>query len=421
LILFAVLLGASLGLATASTLLLLAPFVLGLAWIAQAELRNRYTIGSPARLFDLVCFGVATLLPIAACGALYWSAGALPALVRDTLVGMPQLVTWYTPLPTPSAHTLAIAGLAVSCFALVGAATSAETTKAAVALRAGATAVFAVAVAKTAASQWGWVGDVFAVESWFPIVCVIAFMGPALARSGRQPPPQSAMLTSVWLFAAASLPQLYPAADLPHVAMVFPAMLPLLARAVDAFCQSAAAAGSADRVRFACCTAAVLLMTAPLLQTQMTTVAQRPSHFEGLEHARGIWAGGERVESSAQLLALLRTEPRPMFVLANQSLLYFLSGRSSLFDRGHFMLYMVGADLIGTADARRMLPESTLLATLVAERPVVVDDVKDPAGARIRAAYPKVARFLSDNYRLAEHFGDYQVWRWAPSLRQSGL
>jgi hypothetical protein len=100
---------------------------------------------------------------------------------------------------------------------------------------------------------------------------------------------------------------------------------------------------------------------------------------------------------------------RPLLVTSEERLLYFLADAPSALPRDEFMLYLVGADLIGAADARALSDEDAMIAALTIARPVAVERTGSVAAARFRSAFPRVARWLDERYAPVRTVGRYQV------------
>jgi len=199
--------------------------------------------------------------------------------------------------------------------------------------------------------------------------------------------------------------QLYPAADLPHALMTLPPFVPVLAGVVARL----RTAGTSVVLALAIL---IALFAAPLLRIRVG--AQR-ADGAGFTRASGVRDGGSEFSHAVSLVRWLANQPPgPILVLANQQLLYFLSGRRSLVEHDEFVLYLVGADLIEAHAARRWIDEDAIVTRLRETGALVVDSEATPAGRRVLAVFPRVAALIDDEWREVVRFGGYRVLAPAP-------
>src|SRR5262249_2203713 len=158
----------------------------------------------------------------------------------------------------------------------------------------------------------------------------------------------------LWVLAASSLLYLYPAGDFWHVIMTVPMFLPLIALQLDR-AQRVEPPPAPRRRRpnaFAVAAVAVLaLLAAPPVLSLLTTRAQLANEPPRFARARGI-VGLTKYRDAADLVDFLDTQQpaqRPLFITANEQMLYFLSGRVSALDRYEFVFYLTAAGLIRDA------------------------------------------------------------------------
>ena len=401
-------------LATWSTALLLAPSVLATLALGARQLFGPAPATHRRYLGDFFSFAVATSSPLVACAVFYAAQGSLANLVYDTLIVLPQRVEWFVPLPIPDTRTIAHATALLSLLALLRGAQGERTNPNALAFWGGALLLSVATALLAPPEQWGWVGDILRLLWWVPVLAVCGFLPHVLRRlrSDETATERHLAFATCWFFAAAALLQLYPAADLPHAGMVLPAILPLLAVAADRFVGPPGdVRGGARSLRILAVAALAALAAAPFVQAQRTSLVNRPSSFAGLSRASGVWSPGNQFTDAVDLVARLESDPSDVFILANQTVLYFLSAHQSLFDDSEQVLYLIGTGLIGSEEARLLLPESHILARLEETRPLVVDDVASPAGERFRSMYPAVEHYLEEHYGSPESFGSYRLWQ----------
>ncbi|MDX2168169.1 MAG: hypothetical protein SF182_13930, partial [Deltaproteobacteria bacterium] len=202
--------------------------------------------------------------------------------------------------------------------------------------------------------------------------------------------------------AAASLLLLFPAADAWHALMGLPLALPLLAGLLARW-------SAGQRLRSGLAVAALLLLAAPFAaQLWRTRAAAVP--LADLQRAPGIRiASRTLVDLPALLTALERFPPeRPLFVAANQQLVYLLAGRDSPLARDEYLLYLTYPGTIDVDAARRLLREDDAVARLAAARPIVVT-FDNGDGAQLRATYPAIGRWIDEQTRPLERIGAYQL------------
>lgn len=370
-------------------------------WLVRRELR-RSAPGEAARdgLLELATAVVGFALPLVIYLGWFWWRDALGDLIFSTIRGLPQLVHWFDPLPIPSLRTaLLIATLGLStAFAGMPPSPRQRATGAILLIAAGAVvgSVIRSPGPRIWLAQGRWMQDVFAVWPWIPFL-VLAI---GCYRRTRTDHP---LFPFVLASALGALLQLYPAADLPHVAMTLPVFLPVLAGAFGR-------AAHRPRAVFAVAAVWMIVLCAPVV---LSARSPGPRPAATFARARGVWSADPRFPSAAALVDWIhRREPRPraLFIPANEQLLYFLADLPSAVEHEEFVLYLLEADLIAPEDARRLVPEERLLAGLATTGALVVDDARSPRGAtpRLLRTYPLLAARLGD-YTEVTRFGDYRV------------
>jgi hypothetical protein len=420
---------ASANLRSWSTLCLLAPAIAGAAVCAAAATKGgRGGRDQWRTLQAILLFGAACALPLAAYAAFYSSRGMLGALVFNTVSGLPQQIDWFEALPVPPWRSVALGFAMVSSLIAVRAwylrGTQAPPGAAAIACTLVALATGAMVAWKplttgvTAYFAGEWTREMAYVVWWLPVLAVYASFVPVFADRGIVAG-HGGRLRLFWLFAAAAILQLYPAADLPHAVMILPACLPLLAHFID---RSRLVRAPAARSPFGATllTALVTIMTlgvvAPCLQMVRTYLTSRPPAFNALQRAGGTWAIGDRFADAAALIEKLPSfAPVPdggLFVIANEQLLYVLAGVDSPLPAYEFVFYLVQADLISGEEARALIDESMMIERLEQTRPLIIDHTASPAGDRFRRAFPRLAHYLTQRYREAGRAGGYVLWQW---------
>jgi len=336
-------------LGTPTVAALLAPWGLAVGALASREIAQR-PWGEEAvaglRLLALAALG--TSLPIAGYALFYWWHGALAALVRDTVAGLPQRIVWFAPLPWPAPRPLLLLGVFATGFLALGAWQRAKGAREprrallAVGLALTSTGLLATFGALGGFGRFlragGLQGDVLVALLWLPFVLV----GTGSALALWTP---SSDLRLFLFFAVGALLQLYPAADLPHAMMMLPAFLPLLAGALGRLgAPSGERPASAGAVRAvgAAVGLTALATIGPLVQYRLkANPAPAPAVFA---RATGVAATDPRSGDVAALVRWL-TAPgqrdRRLLVITNEQMIYFLAGTPSVLERDEFVLYLL--------------------------------------------------------------------------------
>lgn len=395
---------------------LLTPIGVTLAVLAQRVWRDPAAGDARRVLYGLSAASAGFLLPLLAYAAYYGAQGQLGALLFN-VSELVRLLRWFDPLPRPPLRATLMVGLLL--LAYLGLVRSRSARRTAGLLAAVAAPIGVVLLAAT----WGgseWYLDAFRVLFFVPFV-VVALSLAWLVR------PQSAFwnppsligshrgaLALLHLNAATSLLYMYPAADFWHLAMIWPAFLPLLAyqlACAHTVPQRQPAAVWVSRALLAFVLLGLLL---PQVAALASTRRQQP---DGAPFARAsrITGSGPKFAGAAQLVQRLdELDPThaPLLMLTNEQLLYFLAGRRSIADGDEFALYLVGAGLIDTADAQRLLPEQRLIDRLRATHARVVDADNNPMAERFNRVYPGVRELLVAQYDVETTAGGYRILRW---------
>ena len=239
----------------------------------------------------LVASAVGMSLPALAYGVFYARIGALPALVTDTVRGLPQRIAWFVPFEPLPGRTVSLGVAIGSSFAMLVAWRRRSLPLALAALSLAVAAVLPATRGRLGSGTYS-TDDLLPLLPWLPVSVLAAAMvtlvgepADASAADGR---PSRGVLALLVFFAAATLLQLYPAADIPHGAMILPAFLPLLAHALGRVVRRA---GPAALVLAACW----LLGTAwPFVRPRLHPPPPGPPAF-----ARASLASRSRATSSS--------------------------------------------------------------------------------------------------------------------------
>jgi hypothetical protein len=374
---------------------LLGPAAAVTALLGRRELVRPPTLADQRRALQcLASCLLGAAVPIGMVMIVYLHAGVLGLLVRDTLVGLPQQLTWFTPLPIPSRRTL---WLAVAVAATL------------VAARRGRGGRFALGLAAVAWAAYGssgvdlrrdWASELYRLVNLLPVVLPWMAMPAVFGDRASLP------LSTFFFLAVASLPQLYPAGDFLHVIMGLPPFLVLLAWRLD----GKAVAGPRGARRAGAVLGAALC--APFVLALLRVRFDRTAPDISLTRASGVFDPSPKFHQGAALVGYLdapERRERPVLVITNEQLIYFLAGRVSVLDEHEFVLYLLEAGLLPVERARAAIDEGAVAARLEAMRPLIVDDPTSPATGRFRAAFPAVAALLDRGWAPVATFGGYRV------------
>lgn len=113
----------------------------------------------------------------------------------------------------------------------------------------------------------------------------------------------------------------------------------------------------------------------------------------------------ERLEA---WLAVERPSDAPLFVLSNEEMIGFASGRPALFEEHRLELFWIGWGLLPESGIGR-LDESAMLARLAAHADTLVIDSGDDTAQRVRSALPALAAFVQGEFEERQRFGVYRV------------
>ena len=397
-----------------SSVILLTPLLAGIAVTALGE--SKLPRADSALLAKLVVLGLGVALPLVGYALFFLAEGALGSLAFGMFSGLPRLIDWYVPPPAPRLQSIV---LGVVFASLLGTAHSWARYGAQVATAkwmAGSLAAVVLAVGAVVAGMRFriWALEMSEIFRWLPIVLVWAALAPVLSGAARRPvDPAKIEIRFFWLLAAGSLVQLHPAADLPHVAFVAPASLPLLAHYVERFL-TVGAESRLPRSRSAVPSLAILILTAGLVLPCVWILARtslaRPRSFDGFSRATHIWSHGQTFIRAVELVRFLESRDEgEMLVLANQQMLYFLAGRRSTLTADEFLLYLVGADVISDANARALIDEERIVERLRRQRPLIIDTPGTKPSLNFRRTFPTVARHIESEYAPLARFGEYEV------------
>jgi hypothetical protein len=101
----------------------------------------------------------------------------------------------------------------------------------------------------------------------------------------------------------------------------------------------------------------------------------------------------------------------PIFVIQNEPMIYFASGREHLFADHALILFLAGWDLLPEAD--RDIPSAAALIERLESEPdtIIVSLRKDKSARVFRRRFPDLARYIGENYAVETMISGYRVLR----------
>jgi hypothetical protein len=144
----------------------------------------------------------------------------------------------------------------------------------------------------------------------------------------------------------------------------------------------------------------------------MDTVLHAPA-LAGIRPKREDYERGDFAAFDALIIHLEQTFPAdaPIFVVHNEPMIYFASGRDHLFSDHALILFLAGWGLLPETD--RDVPAPTAMIERLDSEPntIIVSRRKDKSVREFRKRFPELFRYISDHYAVETAIGDYRVLR----------
>jgi hypothetical protein len=221
-------------------------------------------------------------------------------------------------------------------------------------------------------------------------------------------------------YGVVSLLFLSPVADIGHLLHGLPIFLILCAHHLGALWSAAGDARHPEPTRAATAVVIAGLAVAVLLPCLDRLRIARTSLADGrpaLARASGVFDPRPEFGHEISLVEWLRDDTRrdrAVFALGSPQMLYFLIGKPSPLEHDEFTFFLASFSALPASDARAMVNQDAVVATLRRERPLVVDGFGGAAGRRFRDVFPTVTAYLDQHYRPLARFGPYTVLDAAP-------
>jgi Dolichyl-phosphate-mannose-protein mannosyltransferase len=386
------------------TLVLLGtPLAALLLWVALRVMRG----GGPRDDLTAIAWTALGAAIAPALSLVYYAAhGAAAAFVRD-LMGLPQATSWMVPLQPFDRRTAIASGIVVLGLAAVELARrglSARGTSPRAWWMTTATALATLAmVAGAAMPGWPWRGLADPLLYWMPVAVTWVAVGRLLWHT------QSLSIAAPTFMAAALLPGLEPAADLPHVLLALPVFLVPMAALTASYVDRGL------RGQPLAAAAVVLLATLtvhPFVQLLARAVQAPRTPTVPYARATGVRDPARHAEASRALVSYLEAAPPEIRVLVipSHQMLHFLAGRRSALEAQDFGLYVGTYELVPEETARRLVDEEAAIASLERQSVWVVRVTDPPQRLLVfRRLFPKLDDYIARRFHSVATFGPYQV------------
>jgi hypothetical protein len=433
--------------------LLLTPVLFLTGHLALRELRREPPPQSQLESFwGMVALAAGFSLPLLGYGLFYVSHGLGAELLFNTATVIPSVVSWFTPLPTPT-PTFLLWQLALGGGFAAAVLFRRYSSESLVGFRrfafGGFLGVSLLSFASLAVNAWGARNDdwwfwgssdvLFSLPFalvWLSLVTMSqssAFdVGSGANREAANlsvddPGDAADRRRAFFLFtcyATMALLWLFPAGDIWHVIAILPSCLPLLAHQLERFWRLPNRGDRSPRDwQLGAGLAISVLVVALVLPAVRDLVRERGrvhAFAQPLPRAAGVVGDSNPYSSTrngGKLIRYLNREGRrdaPIYILSSKQLFYFLTDRVSIVQEFEFVLYLAAMDLIPEESARELVDEDELIRRIKNVHPLIVDDDFGPHGENVKRMFPRLASFILGQYTLEKEFGKFRVLRWDP-------
>jgi hypothetical protein len=198
------------------------------------------------------------------------------------------------------------------------------------------------------------------------------------------------------------------------------ALMPLFAVVLFRWYRLGAPAGSTMARKAGAATLIVLLplwLVAPVVdRVVFPGELLVPRRALDLPRTRGIEAGPFlanllQIDDFEKLVSFLNTlSPReaPLFLVTNEEMILFLTGREPLFPDRELYLFLLGWEMLPDRQIEEL--DARAMVKRLRDTPdAIVIDPRDAFSTRFREALPEVSRFIDEEFSLLKRIGHYDV------------
>lgn len=139
----------------------------------------------------------------------------------------------------------------------------------------------------------------------------------------------------------------------------------------------------------------------------------RHASFAGIHPEPHAWTTGQLAafDTLVERLEALQPADAPLFVVPNESMIYFASAREPLFEDAMLIFFLAGWNTLPDADPA--MPTAQEIASRFEAQPdaIVITRPGDETAAALFATFPQLRAYLARHYREIERVGPYRVLR----------
>jgi hypothetical protein len=158
-------------------------------------------------------------------------------------------------------------------------------------------------------------------------------------------------------------------------------------------------------------------VSAPCSHTPSTQVALHVPSLAGIRPKRDPFARTHPAAFAALIRHLEWLPPgdAPIFVLQNEPMIYFATGRDHLFEEHALIFFLAGWNILPASD--RGTPSSDVIIERLTQVPdaIIVARLHDETVENFNRHFPEAFQHISENYRVVKAIGHYRVLNRIPA------
>lgn len=409
-------------------LLHIAPIHALLALVALRFARFGDGRSSFVRAIPLVArYGAGFLVPPLLVAALYLSWGALGDLLYNTVYRPLRIPNYYHPVSAPPRDSVLLL-IAIAAWVTAGLVYLRHSRRASIGLFAFG-AVLMLFGYPAIEARGGVTMALQRLMLQLPAITSFATMALLAATMARPQPPASersvaALITALFFHEMMSF-QIFPRGQY-NVSLMLGTLAPIVAYLTYRWYRVATAGESPPTLLRRSVAFILVLLPLVLIMSEnlrSTISAARERHpaqpvlhspaLAGIRPKREVLKSQDLAAFDRLITHLERAQPAdaPLFVVNNEPMIYFLTGREPLFVDHAATLFLAGWNMLPEND--RDAPSSSSLIERLKKTPevIVVTRRKDKTTRNFMRSFPQVARYIARNFRVERRFGDYRVMR----------